>query len=60
MYEEREPVWDSGRLRSAEHVDADAGPDDNQGKVFFFPGHSLVMADDFESKDLLRWSMAIP
>ena len=40
-------------------TDGDADPNDNQGKVFLFPGHSLVSADDFESKDLLRWALTI-
>lgn len=38
----------------------DIGANADQGKIFVFPGDSTITADDFESKDLLRWTLAIP
>ena len=36
-------------------IDHDINPDDNRGKIYFFPGLGVIGADDFESNDLLRW-----
>ena len=40
--------------------DHDINPDDNRGKIYFFPGLGVIGADDFESNDLLRWTLATP